>query len=226
MSVKVVSLESNLACGKSTLMSELMKRPVSGDYVLILIPEPVKLWMDIKVGDDNILTAFYKNKSEVALPFQLIALLTRKKLFDKEMARAKKIAENRGKKVILVTERTVHSDKHIFAKMLHHSGEINDAGIVAYNMWNDHFSKDSPVDSVIYINIPPEICHKRLLERARPGEDVISLEYLKTCQDAHDVFYNEVLSKMDCMTIDTSNILKDTDEYDKLVDSVIEFITA
>lgn len=224
MSIKVVSVDASIGAGKTTLITELMKREIPG-VKLLLASEPVDLWMKTKVGDDDILTAFYKNKRDIALPFQLIALLTRKIKFDEIMKEAKSIASETGDKVIIVTERTIHSDRHIFAKMLHDSGDINDAGIVAYNMWNDYYVKDSPVDKTVYINVSPIVCHERISKRARNGESVIPIEYLEDCQKAHDDFYENVISKTDCIVVDTTNIPKETDSYTKLIDDVVSFIT-
>lgn len=224
MSIKVVSVDASIGAGKSTLIKELMNREIPNVY-LLLAPEPVDLWEKTMIDGDNILVAFYKNKKEVALPFQLVALLTRKIKFDQVMREAIDITSNTGRKVIIVTERTIHSDRHIFAKMLHDSGDINNAGIVAYNMWNDHFSKDSPVDKTIYINVSPETCHQRITKRAREGESIIPIEYLVKCQEAHDQFYDEVMSQSECMIIDTTYIPNGTQEYDKLVDDVVAFIS-
>lgn len=224
MSIKVVSCEANIGCGKTTLINEIMKKERPSYIHLILVPEPVDLWMNIKVGDKDILSAFYANKKEVALPFQLIALITRKQRFDIEMEKAKQIVKETGKNVILITERTIHSDRHIFANMLHKSGDINEAGIVAYNLWNDNFVKDLHIDKTVYINTNPQTCHKRIIKRSRPGEDVIPLTYLEECQRTHDDFYSNVISKMDNMIIDTSDVEKDTKEYEKLVDDVYTYI--
>lgn len=220
--VLVVSIEASIAAGKSTIIEALFKR-MEGDIKFILIPEPVEEWGNIMIGDKDILTTFYENMKETALPFQLIALLTRKTIFDQKMKEAELIEKETGQKVILVTERTVHSDRHIFAKMLHESGFINDAGFIAYEMWNEIFCRDIKIHKVLYINTPPNICHERVAIRARSGEEGITLDYLTQCQNAHDRFYDEVISKGDHMSIDTSNILVGTSEYEELVDSVIEY---
>lgn len=223
MSIKVVSFEASIGAGKTTLINEIMKKQVFGVKILLAC-EPVDLWMNIMVGEDNILTAFYKNKKDVALPFQLIALLTRKLKFEEVMKKAKDIVSSTGENVIIITERTINSDRHIFAKMLHESGDINDSGILAYNLWNDTFMSQYQLDKSIYINVSPETCHERISKRAREGEDVIPIEYLRTCQAAHDNFYKDVLSKGDCMVIDTTNIIKETSSYHQLVEDVFSYI--
>lgn len=223
MRINVISVDASIGAGKTTLINELMKRNIPGVH-FELASEPVDLWMNIKVGDDNILTAFYKDKKEVALPFQLIALLTRKQKFDEVMTRAKEIVETTNKTVYIITERTIHSDRYIFAKMLHQSGDINEAGIVAYGLWNDYFASESSISKTVYINISPDVCHQRISERARPGEDVIPLDYLKQCQKVHDEYYDEFLSKTDCLVLDNTLIPKDTTLYTEMVDDVVAFI--
>lgn len=225
--VLVVSVEADIAGGKSTIINEIItrKQDENSNVIFILVQEPVDKWKKIMVGNKDILTEFYDNMKETALPFQLIALLTRKTLFEQKMKEAKEIETSSGKTVILVTERTINSDRHIFAKMLHKAGFISESGIVAYNLWNDNFSGGFHVDKILYLTTPPEICYQRVLSRDRPGEEGITLDYLKKCQEAHDSFYKDVISKHDHMVIDTSDILTGTPEYDDLVNSVIEYFS-
>lgn len=219
--VKIISIEADIGAGKTTLINSLIERH-EGNY--ILIPEPVDQWKTIMIGDQNILEAFYNDMVTVALPFQLIALITRRELFVKKMKEAEELEKTTGKEVYLISERTVHSDKYIFAKMLHKDGFISEPGIIAYNMWNDIFSKEAIIDKTIYINTPPEVCFERIKIRNRQGEDKITLEYLRECQKAHDDFYEEHISKNDHVVIDTSGILVGTIEYDNLLNSLIAYI--
>ena len=219
--VKIISIEADIGAGKTTLINSLIERH-EGNY--ILIPEPVDQWKTIMIGDQNILEAFYNDMVTVALPFQLIALITRRELFVKKMKEAEELEKTTGKEVYLISERTVHSDKYIFAKMLYKDGFISEPGIIAYNMWNDIFSKEAIIDKTIYINTPPEVCFERIKIRNRQGEDKITLEYLRECQKAHDDFYEEHISKNDHVVIDTSGILVGTIEYDNLLNSLIAYI--
>lgn len=227
MSIKICSFESNVGGGKSTLINKIMERVKSFEYPecerYILIDEPVDEWKTIMVDGQDILSHFYENMKEVSLPFQLIALLTRYRLFEKKIKEAKELSEKLGKTIIIITERTIHSDKHIFATMLHKDGFINNSGMKAYEMWNDEFSKTTNIDKIVYINTPPEICFERIKIRNRSGEESISLNYLKECQKAHDKFYEDIISKNSNMVIDTSKIINGTPEYEKLVDSVIDY---
>ena len=221
--VKVISFESNISCGKSTLIENVIKAVVD-DPRYMVVPEPVDQWKTIMVNDQNILEAFYNDMATVALPFQLIALITRRQLFLEKIKEAEKIESETGKEVILITERTITSDRYIFAKMLNKDGFISDAGMVAYNLWNDIFSKEISTDKIIYINIPPEICLERVRQRNRKGEDKITLEYLQDCQNAHDEFYEDHIRHSDHKVVDTTIALLGTKEYDDLIRDIIDYI--
>lgn len=220
--VKLVSIEANISGGKTTLITAIMEK-VKDDELYMLIDEPVDDWKKILVDGKDILSCFYENMAEVALPFQLIALITRRKKIIEKIEEAKRRELLSGKEVILITERTVMSDRYIFATMLHESGFISKYGMVAYEMWNDEFSKESKTNKTVYLTTPPEVCFSRVKERNRDGEDGITLEYLQKCQGAHDRFYDEHIQHGDYMMFDTSNIIKGTSEFDSLVDNVIAY---
>ena len=166
---------------------------------------------------------FYSNQHDNALPFQFIALLTRRDIILDMIEKAKEVEKRIGREVILITERTVHSDRHIFALMHHSKGNINELGMIAYDLWNERFSKESKVDKTIYIIAPPDCCLDRIRIRGRVGEDAIDLGYLQECQAAHDSFFGSVISKNNHMIIDTSKHHYSTEEYSQLVDDVINY---
>lgn len=232
--VRICSFEANISCGKSTLIGRIMEK-MKDNETFLLVDEPVDEWKKIiDSKGKNILDSFYSDMKGVALPFQIIALLTRRTKMLEKLKEAEEIEKRlnlnnseceKRREVVIITERTVHSDYHIFAKMLFSQGFINEHGMLAYKIWNDIFSKESIVDRILYINTPPDVCYSRVKIRDREGEDKISLEYLIDCQKAHDRFYEEHISKQDHMIIDTSDIIKGTSEYEKLVDRVIEYFS-
>lgn len=220
--VKIISVDAVIGAGKTTLINEIFKHANANKF--ILVPEPVDLWMDIKnKNGDNILTAFYNDRSENALPLQLIALLTRRKLIQEKIQEALIKERENGEEVYLITERTVRSDYYIFAKSLHNEGYINEFGMIAYQLWNDVFSSESKTDKTIYLKLDTQICMERIKKRNREGEDKITMEYLNELYEAHETFFNEEMSKGKCYIY--NNIYDcNTEEYMNEINRIVEFI--
>ncbi len=181
----VFSIDGNIGSGKSTLVSELQKR-LSVDRFsdlgkftnIIFLQEPVDVWKTIKDSEGTtILEKFYKDQKEWSFAFQMMAYISRLSLLKKT------IKENPNS--IIITERSVYTDRHVFAKMLFDSKKINDIEYAIYLKWFDDFIEEAPVDGVIYVNVSPENCLARVEKRGRKGE-TIPLEYLKECGQYHN----------------------------------------
>lgn len=176
----IISIEGNIGSGKSTLLAELIRKySVSNPKKIVFLKEPVDEWETIK--DENGLTMlekFYSDQAKYSFPFQMMAYISRLALLKKT------IDENSD--AIIITERSLSTDRHIFAKMLYDNGKIEDVNYQIYLKWFDTFSKDFPIEKIIYVKTDPEICHERILKRSRLGEHIIPQEYLESCNDYHD----------------------------------------
>jgi len=93
---------------------------------------------------------------------------------------------------IIVTERSVFTDREIFAKMLHDAGKIEEIEYSIYLKWFDELVGSIKVDGIIYVKTEPDVCYSRVIKRARQGEH-IPLEYLQECHKYHEKW----LSKSD-----------------------------
>jgi deoxyadenosine/deoxycytidine kinase len=102
---------------------------------------------------------------------------------------------NNFKKYIIITERSLFTDKMVFAQMLFDSGKLEYLSFQIYLKWFDSFIKEYPISKIIYVKTNPEICHYRISKRCRQGEDIIPLEYLDQC-DA----YHEKMVSSDCFS--------------------------
>ena len=172
--VKIFSLEGNIGSGKSTLVRLMKKRNPSFIYML----EPVDEWNNIvdKSGE-NILTKFYRDQKKYSFSFQMMAYISR-------LAKLKRLVKNNPHSVI-ITERSVLTDKNVFAKMLYDDGNIEEVNYTIYLKWFEEFIKEIPVDGFIYIDVTPQTSYKRVLKRNRTGED-IPIEYLERCGEYHE----------------------------------------
>ena len=198
---EITSIDGNIGSGKSTLMANLREHYKSNPNVVFL-KEPVDEWAEIK--DENgvtILEKFYEDSEKYAFSFQMMAYISRLKVLKDTIKNIKQSS----KKTILISERSLYTDKMVFAKMLYDSKKIEPINYQIYLNWFDTFSQEFPVHKVIYVKTEPEKCHSRILKRAREGENLIPLEYLKNCDVYHDNMLN--LSSVDCIC--TSQLILD-----------------
>ena len=173
-------------------------------------------WNEIKdVDGTTILEKFYADQDRYSFSFQMLAYITR-------LMRIKKTIEENDDDCIIITERSVFTDKNVFAKMLYDSGKIENIEYQIYIKWFDYFCKDFPLSGVIYVNTPPDVCHKRIAERQREGEDVIAVEYLRTCGTYHLAWLFE-FEKKDILFLD-GTIGKTDEKYKNHIDNIRSFI--
>ena len=175
---KIVSVDGNIGSGKSTLLANL--RSAFGNYPnIIFLKEPVDDWEQIKDAEGKtMLEKFYADQERYSFSFQMMAYISRLALLKSA------IKQNPG--AIIVTERSLYTDKFVFAKMLYDTGKIEDVNYQIYSKWFDTFADECPIHQVIYVNTNPEICHNRITKRSRTGEDSIPLDYLQLCHTYHD----------------------------------------
>ena len=176
----LIGLDGNIGAGKSTLL-ESIKLKYNNDLDVIILDEPVNIWETI--CDENgttMLSNFYTNPKEYAFPFQIMALHSRYSILKKAMT------ENKNK--IIISERTLFTDKYVFAQMLHKQGNISEINFKVYLQCFDELSKDYPAEHIIYVKANPEVCQDRIQIRSRIGEETIPLEYLQDCHEHHEEY--------------------------------------
>jgi deoxyadenosine/deoxycytidine kinase len=188
----IVSIEGNIGSGKSTLLHHIQATKMENisDKNIILLKEPIDEWE--KIMDENgntILKLFYENPAEYAFSFQMMAYISR-------LTNLKKIMEENNNSII-VTERSLFTDRYVFAQMLYDDKKIRPIDFTIYLNWFDSFIKEYPVHKVIYINSSPNICAERILTRSRNGETNISFDYLQNCHKYHEnmmKYYNSIIT--------------------------------
>ena len=186
---KIVSIEGNIGSGKSTLLENLKQKYADHKHIIFL-PEPVDDWEKIKDNEGNtMLKKFYANQEKYSFAFQIMAYISRLTIFRKTVKDIKD--NNNTNKYIIITERSLYTDKHVFAKMLYDQGKIEDVCYQIYLNLFEEFVNDFPISHVVYVNTNPEKCYERIHKRARDGEEVIPLTYLTDCHHYHEEFLDE-----------------------------------
>jgi deoxycitidine kinase/deoxyguanosine kinase len=196
----IVSLEGNIGAGKSTLLENLQSRYANNKNVLFL-KEPVDLWANIKdLSGETMLSKFYKDPSKYSFAFQIMAYTTRLHLL------RQLIKENPDCRII-ICERSLDADKHIFAKMLYDDGKMEDVMYQVYEAYFSEYEGDYHLDAVIYVDASADTCFKRIGIRSRDGESSIPLAYLHQCRNYHE----EWLKNNNNLNIPVLNIQTDED---------------
>ena len=187
----IVSIEGNIGSGKSTLLENLRKH-YQDNFNVIFLKEPVDEWEKITdENDETILKKFYGDQEKYSFPFQMMAYVSRIKVLRDTL---KNLV---NKNVVIITERSLYTDKMVFAKMLYDSKKIEHANYLIYLNWFDTFSEEFPVHKIVYVKTSPEKCFERIIRRSRTGEENIPLEYLKSCDNYHDNMLNK--DSVDCV---------------------------
>jgi deoxyadenosine/deoxycytidine kinase len=181
LNYKIISIEGNIGSGKTTLLQNL-KNEYNNNSQVIFLKEPVDEWKNIKDSNGiTILEKFYLDQQKYSFAFQMMAYISRLNLLCEHL---KKL--DPSKKYIIITERSLNTDKYVFAKMLFESGKMEDVCYQIYLNWFDTFSKNLPINKIIYVKTQPEICYNRIKKRSREGENTIALDYLIKCSNYHD----------------------------------------
>ena len=217
--VYIFNVEGNIGSGKSTLVRILEKELKSINSIPILyVHEPVDEWSTIKdKHGETILEKFYNDQYKYAFSFQMMAYISR-------LSRVKQIIRD-NPNAIIICERSVFTDKEVFAKMLYDDGKIEEVNYQIYLKWFDKFINDIPVSGIIYVNTTPENSKRRVDFRARQGED-IPLKYLEKCHNYHNNWLadsNEIIFNFDGNNNFRDNIT--TQSIDNIKDFINQIIS-
>ena len=216
---KIVSIEGNIGSGKSTLLENLRKQYTNHTHIIFL-QEPVDEWEKIKDNEGNtMLKKFYANQEKYSFAFQIMAYISRLTILRQTI---KNIIHDKINQYIIITERSLYTDKHVFAKMLYDQGKIEDVCYQIYLKLFEEFVNDFPINYVVYVNTNSAKCYERIHKRARDGEEVIPLTYLTDCHNYHETFLDEHTGIKSIKLILNGNI--DIYENDKILEEWVSQI--
>ena len=219
-SYKIVSIEGNIGSGKSTLLENLREHYKNNECVVFL-KEPVDDWEKIKdKHGKTMLTKFYTDQEKYSFAFQMMAYISRLKILRDVVKTI--LADTSNRQYIIITERSLYTDKYVFAKMLHTQGKIEDVCYQIYLTWFDEFAKDFPINYSVYVNTEPFNCYDRIHKRSRVGEEVIPLSYLQECHTYHEEFLDDSSEIKTKKLVLNGNV--DIYENDSILDDWLEQI--
>jgi deoxyadenosine/deoxycytidine kinase len=179
MSHIIISLDGNIGAGKSTLLTEIRNKL----HDVHIVDEPVGQWTALKNAEGkNLLELFYEDKKRWAYTFQNCAILTRLKNIQDAV---ENLDSTMKEPQVIITERSVLTDKHVFAEMLRDGGDIDPLEWELYESWFNIFGKKYPVLGIIYVSTNSTTSNERIKIRNRNGEGNIGIDYLDALDNQH-----------------------------------------
>jgi deoxyadenosine/deoxycytidine kinase len=203
-------LEGNVGTGKSTFLKKLQE--ITDVHIIL---EPVDEWVNTKniSSGKNLLEEFYANQERWAYTFQSIAFRTR--------INNLLLAPKDKTKVI---ERSVFTDRNVFAKTCYENSKMREIEWNDYTHWFDWLTESFDVKpkGYIYLRAEPEISHERVKIRNRGGEESIPLDYLKTLHEKHDDW---LLKEKNVLVLDVNEDFENNpDKLSEMIQQVLMFI--
>ncbi len=126
--------------------------------------------------------------------------------------------------VSAISDRSIYEDAHIFARALHHLGNLSERDYLAYRSVYDMVVKGLPrPDLLLYLKAPVPVLMDRIQQRGREMESSISAEYLALL----DSFYDDWLASFDLCPVltihsDALNFVAHPEHLDIVVQRIQE----
>jgi deoxyadenosine/deoxycytidine kinase len=186
--MKFVSVEGNIASGKSTFIGMLRDKIESmTSNRVISVLEPIDKWVD--ENGDSLLSQFYQDKKRWAGAFQQCILAIQSRML-KDV-----VAYQTSSKDIAIVERMCSGDEGLFYTMLVDGGEISGMDKTALDMISTELYKPE-VDMIIHLRVDADTCLQRQKKRSRCEETGLECEYLAKCSEHLDRLYGKGFSQV------------------------------
>ncbi|GAA6109804.1 deoxyguanosine kinase, mitochondrial [Tachysurus ichikawai] len=195
--VKRLSIEGNIAVGKSTFARLLSSAGQNWEVT----PEPVSKWQNVEEATSqtrppvpsfhqtatNLLQMMYEDPKRWSYTFQTFSCMSRMRTQlqppPAQLLETYDVA-------VQVYERSIYSDRYVFALNMFELGCINSTEWAVYQDWHsflvEQFGPKVQLEGIIYLRAPPQTCMGRLRHRGREEEQGIQLDYLETLHKQHD----------------------------------------
>ncbi len=183
MAKRLIVIAGNIGAGKTSLSERLGERLG---------------WKTAfeSVADNPYLGDFYRDMRAWSFHLQVFFLGHRAEQY-LEMARSPQSA---------ILDRSIYEDAHIFARALHHMGNLSERDYRSYRRVFDLVVASlPPPDLLIFLNAPVSVLIERIRRRGRDIEKGITPEYLSLLE----TFYNDWLQTFDIcpvLTIRTDDL--------------------
>ncbi len=200
-----VGVAANIGAGKSTLVERLQMPPLC-DLLLNALPtrtprEHVHVFPEH--FNPDVLAAFYSDPKRYALTAQL-------EFFNGRLARQSNIATAQG---IVLEDRTLAEDYHIFGKAQRIMGSMSEAEFLAYQRTFDLMTeKVVAPDVMIFLRADIATLQSRIEKRGRVEEKTIPTAYLDVLNGLYEEFISHHV-KCPVIVVDANVDFDDNERY-------------
>jgi deoxyadenosine/deoxycytidine kinase len=200
-----IGIIGNIGVGKSTLVKAL-KTPELSKILLSCFPnaagyEEIHTYQE--EFDDMVLDAFYKNPEKHAFMAQVEFLNGR-------LRRQAKIERTRG---IVLEDRTIFEDYHVFGKAQKIRGHMSEEEFRAYQRsYNLLTERITQPDLIVYLRATTDVLLERIKNRARESEKLISHDYLELLNHLYESFI--------CKHTDCPVLVIDSNREERLLENL------
>lgn len=242
--VKRVSIEGNIAVGKSTFARLLQSACPEWE----VMAEPVSKWQNIESETSkgknsspqttvsNLLQMMYQDPQRWSYTFQTYSCMSR--LRTQLQPPPAHLLSSEGT-AVQVYERSVYSDRYIFALNMFELECINPTEWAIYQDWHsllvEQFGHQVELEGIIYLRAPPQKCLERLKSRGRAEEKEVKLDYLEKLHIQHERWlveksteiHFEKLKQIPVLQIDASvEFQRDPEVREQFITKVKNFFKA
>jgi deoxyadenosine/deoxycytidine kinase len=180
-----------------------------------VIYEPVDVWTSFKdKTGKNILQYFYEDPKRFAYTFQNTAFVSR----------VEKLQEIDRTKDAVFIERSIWSDKNVFAKNCFESGMMSEIEYMLYEKWFSWLEKNLSIGDYqfIYLRCSPETSFARMKERNRNEETGVSLDYITQIHNQHEIWMSYVFPTKTTTILNAEENFKNEDAFKEIFNFVTE----
>jgi deoxyadenosine/deoxycytidine kinase len=162
----------------------------------------------------NLLSLYYQDPSRWGFTFQVYAFMSRL---------AKWTDYSRLGSGIKISERSLLSDRYIFASIMRDLSLLDESEHAIYTQLYDHLTRTSRIADlagIFYVYCPPETCLQRIKQRSREGEEAIPADYLARIHQKHEEWLNPPQKLEKVLVLDNSVPI----DRQKIVELVTEWL--
>ena len=212
-----IGIIGNIGVGKSTLVSASKTEP-HREKLLAVFPDK-RCDADIHTFDETfnpvVLDAFYKDPVNNAFMAQI-------EFFNGRLERQKKIDSSRG---IILEDRTLAEDYHIFGKAQRILGNMTEAEFQAYQRTYKLMTESvREPDIIVYLRADVDTLLERINKRGRESEKLIPAKYLEQLNHLYEEYIGNYV-KCPVLIINTDSQPQDmfvAETIEKIVEKVKE----